>query len=171
MEVLVMMVLLIAAVFFDVRDRKIPNVLILAGWGMALLFCMVRGDDEEFVRCIVSVVGTILCAFPLFKLHVIGAGDIKLLSVIGSLHGLGFLWQVILVWLTLAGAVSVVVMFRRQLVRERFLHLKNYMLLGRVCKEVYYDRERDGTACTIALAPILALAYVLVQIGRWKGIC
>ena len=171
MEVPVMTVLLTAAGFFDVKERKIPNFLIVGGWGFALVFHLLRDGLQGVFSCITAIVITILLCFLLFLLHVIGAGDIKLLSVIGAVHGLGFLWQVVLVWLTLAGGVCVVVMLKRQLMQERFWHLWNYLTVGRACGISYYDRERDGDSCTIVLAPIMVLAYLLVQIGRWNGFC
>lgn len=171
MEVLVMTVLLSAAGFYDVRERKIPNFLVAGGWIFALVFRLVNEGAEGGFWCIATAVLTVLLCFPLFGLHVIGAGDIKLLSVIGAVHGFGFLWQVVMVWLTMAGGVSVVVMLKRQLVRERFYHIWNYLTVGRVCGVPYYDRDRDGERCTIVLAPIMVLAYLLVQIGRGSGFC
>lgn len=163
--------LLSTAGFFDVRERKIPNYLIVTGWLTAFVFRLIQDGVNGGLSSVASVIITVAVCFPLFRSHMIGAGDIKLLSVIGAMHGFELLWQVVLVWLILSAVVSIRALFKRKLVWERFYHIRYYLMQGRTCGMAYYDEERDGRGCTIVLAPIMVLAYILVQIGRWCGFC
>lgn len=171
MEMLFMTGLLSTAGFFDVKERKIPNRLIVTGWVTAFVFQLIQNGLNGGLLSVLSVLITIAACFPLFRSHMIGAGDIKLLSVIGAMHGFELLWQVVLVWIILSALVSIVALFRRKLVRERFYHIRYYFAQGKNCGMPYYDEERDGRSCTIVLAPIMVLAYLLVQMGRWCGFC
>lgn len=165
-----MIPLLAAAGIYDVRQRRIPNNLILSGW---LCSCCIRFWREGITgvqHFIMAVVIIIAIGLPVYRIRAVGAGDVKLLSVIGGMHGLKYFFSVSVVWLILAGSVSAVILLRNQLLQERFRYAWFYFTAGRVRKEPYYSRERDGTKCTIILAPILAIAYILVLFGRWGGI-
>ena len=167
----ILSVLLIAAAFYDVKEKRIPNIIILSGWGAALLFNFLQSGSSGIFFSMLAAVITIAVLFPLFCIHAMGAGDIKLLSVIGAVHGLSYLFRVAVIWLVLAGLVSVVVLIRKHLIISRLRYLWFYMAVGRLSGISYYDRERDGIECTIILAPALAMAYVLVLAGRWGGFC
>lgn len=111
----------------------------------------------EGVFCIVA---GILVLMPLFFLRGIGAGDVKLLSVISGFYGLAFWGRTGVVFLFLTSMVSVIQMIRKNLFLERFRYFINYVLYDR--KSAYYKMERDGTDMVIPMAPLLAVAYYLV---------
>ena len=167
----VLSMLLTAAAYYDVKKQKIPNTIILFGWGTALLSNFLRSGGSGIFFCIMAAVITIAILFPLFSMHVMGAGDIKLLSVIGAVHGLSYLYRVAVIWLILAGILSVVIMIRKHMIISRLHYLWFYVTAGRKSGMPYYDRERDGVECTMILAPLLALAYILVLAGRCGGFC
>lgn len=104
--------------------------------------------------------------FPLFYLRVIGAGDVKLLSVISGFYGLGIWMKTGIVFLFLAGVVSLVYMVRKKLFLRRFQYFIHYIFYDR--KSTYYLPERDGREVVIPMTPLLAVAYYLVcfSVGR-----
>lgn len=114
------------------------------------------------VFCIVM---SIFALLPLFLLRVIGAGDVKLLSVIGGFYGFIFWGRTGVIFLCLAAIASVVQMIRKKLFLKRFQYLFQYVLYDR--KSAYYEPERDGIDMVIPMAPLLALAYYLVYF--WGG--
>lgn len=167
----VLSMLLIAAAYYDVKKQKIPNTIILFGWGTALFSNFQRSGESGIFFCIMAAVITIAILFPLFIMQVMGAGDIKLLSVIGAVHGLSYLFRVAVIWLIFAGLLSAVVLIRKHMIKSRLHYLWFYVTAGRKSGMPYYDRERDGIECTIILAPVLALAYIVVLTGRCRGFC
>jgi len=171
MREVVLLMLLIAAALYDMKEKRIPNIIILSGWGAALFFNFRQSGGSGIFFCIVAAAITVAVLFPLFCLHAMGAGDIKLLSVIGAVHGLSYLFRVAVVWLVLAGILSLAVLIRKHLIISRLRYLWFYATAGRLSGMPYYDRERDGIECTVILAPLLALAYALILAGRWREFC
>ena len=94
-------ILLAAACIWDLRTRRIPNVLTLPAAALALMFHLLTGGWSAAAT---SAAGWLLGAalfFPMFALRGMGAGDVKLLAAIGAWVGPG---QV--VWVALATSLA-----------------------------------------------------------------
>ncbi len=166
-----LVVLLAAAGRCDVRERKIPNRLIWSGWVLGLFISLWRDGLPGMIRCVLAVLVVMAIGYPLFLIRAVGAGDVKLLSVIGGVHGLCFLCTVSVIWLILSGIVSLAILLRNHILCERFFYVWHYFAAEKAGRTPYYLAERDGKKCTVILAPILAVAYILTLAGRWEGIC
>ena len=132
-----MTILLTLSSISDLQDYQIPNDLVLAGW-LSALVCRLYGQ---------GIAG-------------MGAGDIKLLSVIGGMYGVEVWMQTGIVFAVLAAAFSLIHMLRKHLFANRICYLFHYVISGQ--KEIYYDAVRDGRKMTIPLAPIVSMAYYIV---------
>ncbi len=80
----VLLILLAAlAAVFDLRTSKIPNTLLL--WGLLLIFParLLFDAPEALLSALTGSVLVMLCLFPFFCAGALGAGDIKLLAVLG----------------------------------------------------------------------------------------
>ena len=81
MRILIILVLLsLLAAVTDFYKRKIPNFLILTGCCYGLIRMIYYCDILESVP---GILFPIIVLFPFYKIGVIGAGDIKLFSMIG----------------------------------------------------------------------------------------
>jgi prepilin peptidase CpaA len=81
--------LLAMACIWDVRTRRIPNVLTFSAAGLAVLFHLLSGGWSAAAT---SLGGWLLGAalfFPMFALRGMGGGDVKLLAAIGAWLGPG----------------------------------------------------------------------------------
>lgn len=81
-----LLIVLAVAVFFDVRERRIPNWLIASGMLFLFPICFVGGSETVFSR----VLGFCLCftvMLPAYCFFGLGAGDVKLSAVIGGCCG------------------------------------------------------------------------------------
>lgn len=159
-----MTVILAASSVSDLYKYKIPNGWILAGWLSGLAFRLYESGISGVLQGIFCVVVSISLLWPLFVIRGVGAGDIKLLSVISCYYGLKFWGETGIVFLFFAGFVSIVQIIKQKNLRKRFQYFMNYVLYDR--KSEYYLPERDGRSVVIPLAPLLAAAYYFVYIKR-----
>lgn len=75
------------AVWFDCRERRIPNRLVFAGMTAGLIMGLMFGGIKGLGRsCLGMIVGVGILFIP-FSLGWIGAGDVKLLGAIGAILG------------------------------------------------------------------------------------
>ena len=87
-QVLLAILAIIAAVF-DVRSRRIPNRLVLAGIVAGLAWNVFEYGLSGFARAGEGLGLGFILYFPLFLLRARGAGDVKLLAAIGTITGPG----------------------------------------------------------------------------------
>jgi Flp pilus assembly protein protease CpaA len=85
----------LGAAYFDLKTRKIPNKYNATVFGLALLaktgfaFFQIHYFTEGLLGALIGF----CILFPFFVLRFVGAGDIKLLAVLGLILGWkGFLW-------------------------------------------------------------------------------
>lgn len=75
------------AVWFDCKERRIPNKLVFAGMIVGLIMGAAYGGVKGFgMSCLGMAVGVGILFIP-FALGWIGAGDVKLLGAIGAILG------------------------------------------------------------------------------------
>lgn len=75
------------AVWFDCKERRIPNPLVFTGMIVGLIMGLISGGIKGFgMSCLGMVVGVGILFVP-FALGWIGAGDVKLLGAIGAVLG------------------------------------------------------------------------------------
>ena len=86
LSILCIFTIALAAAFYDVSTGKIPNVLcfygVISGAAYALLDTVYTVAD-----CLMGIAIPILVLFLVYRLRVIGAGDVKLYSAIGAYMG------------------------------------------------------------------------------------
>ena len=89
MKLLLLIPLAVTVTYFDMRYRRIPNVLVLA----ALVSGLVLNASLAGVQgTISSVAGFGLAFIPMFLMHIfgaMGAGDVKLFGAVGAVLGVG----------------------------------------------------------------------------------
>lgn len=94
--------LCLTASYFDIKSRRIPNHLVLVGLITAVLWHGLSGGTNGLIQSLQGwAVGMALLFIP-FILGGMGAGDVKLLGMIGALQGSAFVINTFL-WMALWG--------------------------------------------------------------------
>lgn len=102
-------VICLLACAYDLRTRRIPNLLTLGGAGLGLAFHAIAGGGGAFGASLAGwFVGAALLV-PLFWLGGMGAGDVKLLAALGAWLGPKDIFWVALCSAVAGGAIGVVV--------------------------------------------------------------
>lgn len=154
--------LLLTAAVCDGKKGKIPNGLIVAGWLFSLAMRFWQEGIMGACSNVAATAAILAIGFLLFRIRAMGAGDVKLWSVLGGMYGLLYFFDVFAVTLCLAGIWSFIKLVKHRMLAERFCYVWSYVIGKRFLTTAYYDKARDGTKCTILLAPFTAAAYFLV---------
>ena len=81
------LVIAAAAVAFDIRTRRIPNVLTFGAAAAALVFALVAGTLQGTMMTVFAWLLGAALFFPMFALGGMGAGDVKLLAALAAWMG------------------------------------------------------------------------------------
>ena len=107
-NVATLMTLLGVAAWFDIKSRRIPNWLVLTGLiaslGIQLLFS--SGGVFAWGLGILAGFGLLL---PLYLVHDMGAGDVKLMAMVGGFLGPAGAAAVVLMTLVAGGVLAITV--------------------------------------------------------------
>ena len=116
-------ILLTVAAIGDFKNYRISNRLILTGLGCAFLFRLVGGKVASIIWFLPDIVFPVVILYFLYLSGILGAGDIKLFSVVCAFTNLRF------TALCMAAA---------------FVAAAGYGLISMVLKKELFVRMRDG---------------------------
>src|SRR5215211_618408 len=107
MKIVVLAPLAVAVIYFDVRYRRIPNLLVvtalIAGLTLNTLFGGLHGMTS-------SLLGFVLAFVPMLLMHIfgaMGAGDVKLFGAVGTILGVGLVPITFVLVAMLGGALAI----------------------------------------------------------------
>lgn len=89
--------ILAAAVYTDLRSHRIPNNLIVLGLILAIIFQLIANGVDGLLFGFLAALLGLGCFMPFYALRAMGAGDVKLMAVVGFLTSpRGVLYAVVL---------------------------------------------------------------------------
>ncbi|WP_151637696.1 A24 family peptidase [Noviherbaspirillum aerium] len=129
---------LVAAVCSDLKSRRIPNKLVLAGIGAGCALNSVLPEGNGFLSALPGAAGigaalaglaTGFCLMlPMYLLRALGAGDVKLFAMTGAFLGAEAMLPVVLATLIAGGALSLVVAIHADRLRRLADNLRTMLL-------------------------------------------
>lgn len=161
MNVLVTGCILTLAAYGDWREHRIANQWIVLGWCMGILWKLWEGGIQSLGMGLTALIVPLIIGWPLYHIGGIGAGDIKLCSVISLLCGLHFLGKVLVIMSVIAGVLSLMQLWRTGELKQRCIFLLVYLLERRYICERYYQPVSNERGRVIPLAPITWIAYMI----------
>lgn len=150
----VILCLLAGSAFFDIKNHRIPNIWILLG--MAAGMYLHRGEPVWFLLRVLAVT---LLFFPLYYCRMMGAGDIKVMSLICGYCNVAGSVTVIATGFLIGAVWSLMKLMYYHSLKERLFYLAAYIQRIIRTKEIgeYYNPSRDGYRMTIPFAVCLFL--------------
>ena len=155
------------ACVYDLRTRRIPNLLTFGGAALALAYSLMAAGGRGLLASIAGWLTGAALFFPLFALGGMGAGDVKLAACIGAWLGP---WASLFVALysALAGGVMAVVValatgYFGTAVRNLWLLLAHWRVVGvRPLPELTLETSRGPRlpfAVPIAAGTLAAILF------------
>lgn len=115
----VMCIVMVPAVFSDIRQRRIPNILCLLGFAAGVILHFWLGGWGGAAWAMLSGLALLVTMFGLFAIGWMGAGDVKLLAAAGAIGGTLNNALIMLLATALCGGVLAIVMVLRRRARIR----------------------------------------------------
>lgn len=165
LHLVVLLAMVGTATVFDVRERRIPNWLVATGMLIGLLFhtFVLQGAGTAFALSGLAV--GIVTLFPLYALGLMGAGDAKLMGMIGSFLGMAGVFGAIVASMAAGGVLALCMASCKRMLPQLLANV-HLMLLHR-------DMRKMGEAAgTMAAMPsvgkmpyaVAILAGTLIQL-------
>jgi len=132
--------LLLGAVWNDVKSHRIPNRLVFVGAGLGLLLNSVLPEGTGFVSVLPGAVGFwkaseglalgLIVFMPMYMLRAMGAGDVKLMAMVGAFLGPNALIGAIVLTFLIGGALSLLTALRLGTLGRLFDNLRVMLISG-----------------------------------------
>lgn len=156
------------AVFTDWREHKIYNKLLIPAFLFALVIHTFQSGLSGFTSSLIGAfIGFVLLLLP-YILGGMGAGDVKLLAVIGAFGGASFVITSFLYGAIIGGLISVLLLARRKALGNTLKDiLLIYPLLQKqpISSEVINDARHEKFPYGIAIVLGTLLALLLTSGG------
>ncbi|MBT9152144.1 MAG: hypothetical protein DDT35_00358 [Firmicutes bacterium] len=142
--------LLAGSLYYDLGERRIPNVLTFTGMALGLMLQVAFHGWAGLASSLLGLALGFLLLFPLFALGKFGGGDVKLLAAIGALRGLHFIWRASLLGLFFGGVLALgLLVYHREF---------GYVTMG-------FAHGGYRTQRTYPYSPAIALGVLFADLG------
>lgn len=162
--------IVVVAVVQDLQSMKISNRLILVGLVLSLMFGIILGRTSRILHILGNMSFPVIVLYLLYLAGVLGAGDIKLFSVIGGFTNLNTLIHCMMAAFVAGAVIAVVKMlynrnFGASLMRA-FLYLQG-LLRGEV--RSYREMREEKNVMHFSVAILIGLLIAKGGSGFFAG--
>jgi prepilin peptidase CpaA len=128
----ILMLLLTAAAVCDYRAHRIPNWLVLSGalFGVIYNTALPPSPHDNILFPLAGLGLGLLLFLPLYLIRAMGAGDVKLLAMVGAFLGPGDTFHAALASMIVGGVLAIVSVLVRGTARRMFHNLVSLFQLG-----------------------------------------
>jgi prepilin peptidase CpaA len=162
------------ASFFDIKERRIPNWLIVFGLIGGVVLGALQGSSQLIFSVAGFLVGIVTLLIP-FAFGWMGAGDVKLFAAVGALLGYTRLPRVLFYSCLVAGIIALLAVAlgcARQVSFKNFWTDCKFMLFTMrigLPKSTPLDFGSYSVPWGVAIGAGTVMAYYLDPTGTWAG--
>lgn len=160
--------LLIIAIYSDCTSYKVKNSIILIGFCLGFLFQFYQNGFNGIFDWLLGSLLPVCLLWVLFRYRMLGAGDIKLFSVIGGWYGPLAIINIIILAFLAGGILSVIRLIQVGNFKYRLQYLAVFILnqWKQNGIEKYYVKERDGTKVVIHFTIAIGIGFLCYRFGH-----
>ena len=160
---MIVFLVLLPASLYDLYRYRVPNAIICAG--LILSLCrnlLLYGVPGIWYFSLNGLIPFVVC-FIFYLLHMFGAGDIKLFSIISSYYNFRFCFRVMILSLVIGALLSIFKMIQKKNFICRFRYFSDYMkqLSAGKMPGPYYERKESGDEGIIPFTICISLAVII----------
>ena len=128
----IVILLLIVAAVSDCRTRRIPNWLVLSGalYGVIYNTVLPPTPHDNILFPLAGLALGLLLFLPLYLVRAMGAGDVKLLAMVGAFLGPGDTFYAALATMIVGGVLAILFVLARGTALRMFHNLVSLFQLG-----------------------------------------
>jgi prepilin peptidase CpaA len=178
-SVVALVLLLGLAVIEDIRSRRIPNALVMSGVALAMALhalAMVKVSDSlagpAWWSAPAGAATGLAVMLPLYALRAMGAGDVKLMAMVGAFIGPGPVVWATLCTLIAGGLLSIVYMLGRGVAAQTLNNLRALLFDWTVrvgSGQGIRVAPLENTAARLPYALAIALGTLASLLWPWAG--
>ncbi len=151
----------------DYISYKINNSIILIGVVTGVAFRIGEYGMGGIAVWFLGAVIPVVILWMLFRYKMLGAGDIKLFSIIGGMYGLPVIVNTMILAFLAGGVLSAIRLFQTGGLKNRLQYLAGF--ISSQCKErkiiSYYQMERDGSMPVIHFSIAILIGFLGCRFG------
>ena len=161
-----LLVILLGGAWYDIREQRIPNWWCMSALGAGFVLTWLGAGPREGVLqclCYMARIGIVVTVwFPLFRLRMIGAGDVKLMALMAGYLGLWTGGFAILYGFFIGAILAFLKMLACRNLQQRLIYFFAYIRRLFLTREAvpYYQASRDGKGVVIPMGFCLPGGYV-----------
>lgn len=156
------------AVWSDCISYKVKNAIIITGLFLGVIFQVLETGVIGILNWFIGAVLPVIILWLLFRCKMLGAGDIKLFSIIGGMYGMPVIINTIILAFFAGGVLSVIRLMQTGGFKNRMQYLADFISKQCNQREVisYYQKERDGREPVIHFSIAIAIGFLLCRFGQ-----
>ncbi|WDV46946.1 A24 family peptidase [Clostridiaceae bacterium M8S5] len=122
-----LLILLSVSVVQDIKTYKVKNTLTICFMCIGIITNLYLCKIEGLTDSLLGIFCPIIILWILFRLRILGAGDIKIFSAIGAINGVRFVLYAILFSFLVGGVIGIVYMITNKDILKRMRYFYSYI--------------------------------------------
>lgn len=166
---LLLLAVLIICCYTDLKERRILNIIIFPALLVALILQLAtQGLAGAFSWGVGTLAGLALLFIP-FLMRGIGAGDVKLLGVVGAFKGAGFVLESFLYAAIWGGLFSVLFLLKEKKLKKTLRNLGlSLKVLFFSCFRIFnLDSLENNEVAALPYGLAISLGTITCLVGDW----
>ncbi|MHC0036748.1 A24 family peptidase [Pseudoneobacillus sp. C159] len=167
---LVLISLLVICVTTDLKNRKIYNKVLLPAFVIAMIYHVITAGLAGLTSSILgALVGFSILLIPYF-MGGMGAGDVKLLAVIGAIKGIGFVLTTAIFMAVAGGIIGLCILLFRKGVIFRLKQIFYFMVFRRQGVESPFGFDKEGLRTNFPYGVAIAIGALIAIYDPYKDL-
>jgi prepilin peptidase CpaA len=124
LKTVILLFLLLIATAYDFRSRRIPNWLVFGGSVIGLLYQPLPFYSAAIVDSLQGLAAGLIALLPLYMMRAMGAGDVKLMAMVGAFLGWSSALGAVLMTLIAGGVLGIAAAIWSGSLRQTFRNIQ-----------------------------------------------